>query len=105
MVSRESLPERVQDKWINCVNQVSGIQIQQWKSTILINMVKYYFGHTIYDVSDVNVAKKGNSYMFLITPRFKFLDIRNYLAPGLSYDGWCKVNGCVTEKLVSPYEW
>ena len=43
--------------------------------------------------------------MFLITPWFKFLDLRNYFAPDLSYDGWCKVNGCSLEMLVFPHEW
>ena len=40
-----------------------------------------------------------------MTPMFKFLDVKNYLAPGLSYDGWCKANGCEVSKLVFPYEW
>ena len=35
---------------------------------------------------DVFVAKKENDYMFLITPRFKFLDVKNYIGPGISYD-------------------
>ena len=25
--------------------------------------------------------------------------------PSLSYDSWCKANGCLTEKSVFPYEW
>ena len=56
-------------------------------------------------MNDVTVTKKDNSYMFLVTPSFKFLDIKNYLAPGLSYDGWCEANGCKVSKLVFPYEW
>ena len=52
-----------------------------------------------------NVAKKENSYMFLSTPKFKFLDIKNYLAPGLSYDAWCRAYGCKLQKLSFPYEW
>ena len=56
-------------------------------------------------MNDVTVTKKDNSYMFLMTPSFKFLDVRNYLAPGLSYDGWCKANGCKVSKLIFPYEW
>ena len=55
-------------------------------------------------MNDVTVAKKDNSYMFLTTPMFKFLDIKNYVAPGLSYGGWCKANGCAVSKLVFPYE-
>ena len=28
--------------------------------------------------------------MFIITPKFKFLDVINYLGPGTSYDKWVK---------------
>ena len=47
-----------------------------------INMIKEYFVENLTSLSDVNVAKKENSYMFLSTPNFKFLDIKSYLAPG-----------------------
>ena len=43
--------------------------------------------------------------MFLTIPIFKFLDVENYFASGLSYGGWYKVNGCEVQKLVFPYEW
>ena len=43
--------------------------------------------------------------MFLSTPNFKFLDIKNFLAPGLSYDAWCRAYGCELQKLAFPYEW
>ena len=56
-------------------------------------------------MNHVAVAKKDNSYMFLMSSKFKFLDVRNYLAPGLSLDDWCKANKCQVEKLVFPYEW
>ena len=54
---------------------------------------------------EIFVARKDNNYMFLTTDKYKFLDIRNYLAPVLSYDAWCKSLGCKLEKLVFPYEW
>ena len=53
----------------------------------------------------MNVAKKENSYMFLSLPQFKFLDIKSYLAPGLSYAAWCRAYGTELQKLVFPYEW
>ena len=53
---------------------------------------------------DIFVAKKDNRYMFLSTPNFKFLDVMSYLAPGLSFDKWCKANNCEAKKLVLPYE-
>ena len=68
-------------------------------------MIKCYFVKTISILSNIKVTKKDNSYMFLITLQFKFLDVRNYLAPSLSYDDCCKANGCSTEKLIFPYDW
>ena len=39
-------------------------------------MIKEYFVKNLAIISDVNVAKKENSYMFLSTSNFKFLDIK-----------------------------
>ena len=55
-----------------------------------LNMIKEFFVKTLSDMNDVAVAEKDNSYLFLITPKFKFLDVKNYLAPGLSSDDWCE---------------
>ena len=41
---------------------------------------------TMSDKSDVNIVKNDNMYMFLCTPRFKFLDVRNYFAPSLGHN-------------------
>ena len=60
---------------------------------------------TLSNMNDVTVAKKDSLYIFLMTPSFKFLDIKNYLTPGLKYDVWCKANGCEVQKLVFPYRW
>ena len=35
----------------------------------------------------------------------KFLDVKNYVVPGLSYDVWCKSMGCKLQKLMFPYKW
>ena len=58
---------------------------------MILNMVKYYLVKAISDLSNVKVSKEDNSYMFPISPQFKFLDARNYLVPGIS---WYKANGC-----------
>ena len=56
-----------------------------------INMIKRYFVEQIAldNSGKIKVANKDNNYMFLTTSRFKFLDIKNFLAPGMSYDKWC----------------
>ena len=43
--------------------------------------------------------------MFWTTSKFKFLDVKNYIGLGLSYDALCKSVGCRLEKLIFPYEW
>ena len=43
--------------------------------------------------------------MSLLTDRFRFLDIINYLGPGTSYEKWLKAYGCDAEKSWFPYEW
>ena len=63
-------------------------------------MVKEYFVKKItYDkdsgcYQDVFAVKKENNYMFLTTSKFKFLDVKNYIGPFLSYGAWCKSMGC-----------
>ena len=54
---------------------------------------------------DVFVAKKENDYMFLSTSKSKFLDVKNYIGPGISYDVWCKSMGCRLQKFMFTYEW
>ena len=93
MVDEESLQERVQGRWINWQNQATIFSFNIRKYAF--NMVKYYFVKTLSNMSDINIMKKDSSYMFLITTKFKFLDVRNYLVRSLSFDGWCKANGCV----------
>ena len=52
-----------------------------------------------------SVMRRLYMHMFLSTPRFKFLDVTNYLTLGLSNYGWCKVNGCSMEELILLYKW
>ena len=51
------------------------------------------------------VVKRENYYMILTTSKFEFLDVKNYIGPGLSYDVWCEPMDCRLQKLMFPYEW
>ena len=101
--ARVRLPKETAKSYVNWVKQVPVFGFNSGRYDI--NMIKEYFVKNLTSLSDVNVAKKENSYMFLSTPNFKFLDIKNYLAPGLSYDAWCRAYGCELQKLAFPYEW
>ena len=97
------LPKKVLNLWKTWTEQVPVFGFNSGRCDI--NMIKEYFVKNLAEISDVNVAKKENSYMFLSTPKFKFLDIKSYLAPGLSYNAWCRAYGTELQKLVFPYEW
>ena len=49
--------------------------------------------------------EKQGKIMYINTPQFKFLDITNYLSPGISYDKWVKTYGANQTKSWLPYEW
>ena len=104
-VDFDMLPIKVRDEWNSWYNQVPVFGFNS--GSYDIPLIKEYFVKILSDNTKehVFVAKKENNYMFLTTEKFKFLDIKNYLAPGLSYDGWCKAYGCNLQKLVFPYEW
>ena len=101
--ARVKLSKETAKSYVNWVKQVPVFGFNSGRYDI--NMIKAYFVENLTSLSDVNVAKKENSYMFLSTPNFKFLDIKNFLAPGLSYDAWCRAYGCELQKLAFPYEW
>ena len=100
---RVRLPGKVRNLWKTWVNQVPVFGFNSGRYDI--SMIKEYFVKNLAGISNVNVAKKENSYMFLSLPQFKFLDIKSYLVPGLSYDAWCRAYGCELQKLAFPYEW
>ena len=54
--------------WRNWVNQVPVFGFNSGRYDI--NMIKEYFVKNLAEISDVKVAKKENSYMFLSTPNF-----------------------------------
>ena len=49
--------------------------------------------------------KKGNAYACISTPKFVFLDISHFLAPGTSYADFLKAYQISEEKGFFPYEW
>ena len=71
-----------------------------------LNLIKEHFVEQIIGTTKtIKVAKKANKIMFMNTPKFRFLDILNYLGPGTSYGKWVQAYGCSAEKSGFRYEW
>ena len=86
----QMLPGEVQKQWRQWFNQVPVIGFNNGKYDL--NMGKEYFVKEIsYNKEseyneDVFAAKEENYYMFLTISKFKFLDVKSFIGPGLSYD-------------------
>ena len=78
-IDKSSLPRQVRERWMNWINQVPVFGFNNGKYDL--NLVKKHFVKTLSNMNNVIAMKKDNSYMFLMTPSFKFLDVKNYLAP------------------------
>ena len=65
---------------------------------------KYFITH-LGQEDEVLSGEKQGQIMYMDTPQFKFLDIRNYLSPGITYDKWFKTYGAKQTKSWLPYQW
>ena len=51
------------------------------------------------------ILRRNNKYIGILTDHFRFLDISNYLSPGISYAGYLKAFDCSESKFFFPYEY
>ena len=101
---------------IKFLPKVQRVKIQEWCDQVPVlgfnsgrydlKLIKEHFAERLSDTTGkVRVAKNGNKIMFLFSKDFRFLDIINYLGPGVSYEKWIKAYECSSEKSWFPYEW
>ena len=69
-----------------------------------LNAIKKFFVPLLIHNNAADI-KRQNTYMCLSTDQLKFVDICNYLAPGVSYDKYLKAYGCELQKGHFPYEY
>ena len=72
-----------------------------------LNVVKKFFIPYTLKGDDKTrfVIMRQNTYMCFSTTNLKFLDVTQYLAPGVSYDKYPKAYGCELQKGHFPYEY
>ena len=70
-----------------------------------LKLIRKYYVPLMAKDKEVFAAEKNGRIMFINTPKFKFLDVVNYLAPGITYDKWVKTYGATLTKSWLPYEW
>ena len=70
-----------------------------------LHLIRKYFITHLGQKNGVLSGEKQGQIMYINTPHFKFLDITNYLSPGISYDKRVKTYGANQTKSWLPYEW
>ena len=72
-----------------------------------LNVVKKFFIPYMLKGNDKTrfVIKRQNTFMCFSTTNLKFLNVTQYLAPGVSYDKYLKAYGCELQKGHFPYEY
>ena len=101
---------------IDGISEKQGETIVQWFTQVPVlgfnsghydlKLIRQYFIPLMAQDPGVFAAEKNGRIMIIInTPKFKFLDVVNYLAPGITYDKWVKTYGATLTKSWLPYEW
>ena len=115
----EAIVADVVDKFglpdIDGISESQGEKLLEWFNQVPVlgfnsghydlKLIRQYFIPLMSQDKDAFAAEKNGRIMFINTPRFKFLDVLNYLAPGITYDKWVKTYGATLTKSWLPYEW
>ena len=107
----EAITADVVDKFglpdIDGITESQGKQILQWINQVPVvgfnsghydlKLIRQYFVPLMVQDSEVFAVEKNG--------RIMFMDVLNYLAPGITYDKWVKTYGATLPKSWLPYEW
>ena len=99
----EGIPKTQGKAIMNWINQVPVVGFNSGHYDL--KLIRKYFVPVMTQDKGVFAAEKNGRFMFINTPKFKFLDVMNYLAPGITYDKWVKTYGATLSKSWLPYEW
>ena len=87
----EGLPKEQQNLINQWCSQVPVVSFNSGRYDM--QLIRKYFIITHLGQENVLSGEKQGRIMYMNTPQFKFLDITNYLSPGITYDKWVKTYG------------
>ena len=99
----ESLPKKQQNLILQWCNQVLVVGLNSGRYDL--QLIRKYFINYLGQEEGVQSGEKQGQIMYINTPQFTFLDITNYLSPGITYNKWVKTYGAKQTKAWLPYEW
>ena len=99
----EGIPTTQGNLIMNWINQVPVVGFNSGHYDL--KLIRNYFVPVMTQDKGIFAAGKNGRIMFINTPKFKFLDVMNYLAPGITYEKWVKTYEATLSKSWLPYEW
>ena len=99
----EGIPEKQGEEIVKWVYQVPVLGFNSGHYDL--KLIRQHFIPLLAQDPGTFAAEKNGRIMFINTPTFKFLDVLNYLGPGITYEKWVKTYGATLAKSWLPYEW
>ena len=99
----EGIPEKQGEEIVKWVYQVPVLGFNSGHYDL--KLIRQHFIPLLAQDPGTFAAEKNGRIMFINTPKFKFLDVLNYLGPGIMYEKWVKTYGATLAKSWLPYEW
>ena len=99
----EGIPEKQGDEIVKWFRQVPVLGFNSGHYDL--KLIRQHFIPLLAQDPGTFAAEKNGRIMFINTPKFKFLDVLNYLGPGITYEKWVKTYGATLAKSWLPYEW
>ena len=84
----DGIPEQQGQRILAWFNQVPVVGFNSGHYDL--KLIRKYFVPVMAQGKGIFAAEKNGRIMFINTPKFKFLDVMIYLAPGITYDKWVK---------------
>ena len=99
----EGIPEKQDAEIVKWFRQVPVLGFNSGHYDL--KLIRQHFIPLLAQDPGTFAAEKNGRIMFINTPKFKFLDVVNYLGPGITYEKWVKTYGATLAKSWLPYEW
>ena len=99
----EGIPEKQGNEIVKWFRQVPVLGFNSGHYDL--KLIRQHFIPLLAKDPGTFAAEKNGRIMFINTPKFKFLDVLNYLGPGITYEKWVKTYGATLAKSWLPYEW
>ena len=99
----EGIPEKQGNEIVKWFHQVPVLGFNSGHYDL--KLIRQHFIPLLAQDPGTFAVEKNGRIMFINTPKFKFLDVLNYLGPGITYEKWVKTYGATLAKSWLPYEW